>query len=269
MRTGQLGGMMARMMKRILLSVLVVVCSTGCMRVSTLITLRQDGSGTIDQEIGINPQALAGLQAMAGGRGGKDEGPDDMFNDKKAREEAEKMGVRFVSGAPIDTPQMKGYHAKYAFDDIKTLKVRMQDAASSHGDTKSANPFDFDFVKGASSSTITIHIPQDAQQTPMSQLGAGRGANAEQAKQMLTMMKPMFAGMFVEVALAVDGRIIKTNAPFVQGTKVTLVQVDMDTLLKDDTAFTKMQNAATPADLKGIPGLKMTTEPTVTIEFRK
>ena len=262
--------MMAAMMKRILLSLLIVVCSTGCMRVSTLITLRQDGSGTIDQEIGMNPQAMAGLQAMAGGKGDKDQDPGDMFNEKKAREEAAKMGVRFVSGEAIDTPQLKGYHAKYAFDDVKALKVRMQDAASSmDADSHAANPFDFDFAKGAGSSTITIHIPQDMQKSPMSQMGGGQGQNPEQAQQMLAMMQPMFAGMFIEVALAVDGKIIKTNAPFVQGPKVTLMQLDMDTLLKNQGAFAKLQSATTPADLKNIPGLKVTTEPTVTIQFSR
>lgn len=261
---------MAPMMKRLLLSLIVVASCTGCMRVATLITLKPDGSGTIDQEIGINPQALQGLQAMAGGRGsGKDEGLGDVFNEKKAREEAEKMGVRFVSGTPIDTPQLKGYHAKYAFDDVKALKLRMQEASSRQGENKAQDPFDFDFVKGADSSTITIHIPQEAQKSPMAQLGAQSGGNPEQAQQMLAMMKPMFAGMFVEIALAVDGKIVKTNAPFVQGTKVTLMQLDMDTLLKNDAAFAKMQSATTPADLKNIPGLKITTEPTVTIQFSR
>ena len=257
-------------MKRFLPALIVIVsCTTGCMRVSTMITLKQDGSGTIDQEIGVNPQAFEGLAAMAGGgRGGSHEGFQDVFNEAKARQEAERMGVRFVSGSPIDTPTLKGYHAMYAFDDVKALKVRMEEAASAQGDQRTRDPFNFDFTKGPSSSTITIRIPQDAQQPPLAQLGAGTG-NPEQAQQMLAMMKPMFAGMFVEVALAVDGKIIRTNAPFVQGSKVTLMQLDMNTLLASDTAFTKLQNASKPADLKNIPGLKVTTEPTVTIEFRR
>jgi hypothetical protein len=255
------------MTKRLLLALMVIVSSTACMRVSTLITLKQDGSGTIDQEIGVNPQAFEGLAAMAGGgRGGAEGGFQDVFNEAKAREEAGKMGVRFVSGAQIDTPTLKGYHAKYAFDDVKALKVRMAEAAAEKGD-KGRDPFDFDFTKGGSSSTITIRIPQESQQPPMARLGAG--GDPAQAQQMLAMMKPMFAGMFVEIALAVDGQIVKTNAPFVQGSKVTLVQLDMDTLLANDSAWTKLQNAKTPAELKNIPGLKVTSEPTVTIEFRR
>jgi hypothetical protein len=260
-------------MKRLLLALVLGVSCTACMRVSTVVTLKQDGSGTIDEEIGVNPQAFAGLAAMAGGRGGEsDKGFADVFNEAKARQQAAQMGVRFVSGTPIDTPALKGYHAKYAFDDIKALKLRMQDATSSiEGQgvgVKKDDPFDFDFARGATSSTITIKIPQDAQKSPMSQLG-GPTENPEQAKQMLAMMRPMFAGMHIDIALAVDGRIVKTNAPYVDGSKVTLVEVDMDKLLADDAALARLQKATTPAEMKNIPGMKVTTEPTVTIEFRR
>lgn len=254
-------------MKRLLLAIVVLVSSSACMRSSMLITLHQDGSGTIDQEVGINPQALAGFATMAGGREGRGGDVGDIFSEKKAREEADKMGVKFVSGTPIDTPALKGYHAKYAFDDIKVLKVRMQNAGEMQG-RADRQPFDFDFTKGATSSTITIRIPQDAQSTPLSEMG-GRGGDPQQAQQMMAMMKPMLAGLYVDIALAVDGRIVKTNAPYVDGTRITLMQVDMDKLLANDAAFAKLQEANSPATLKNIPGLKITTDPTVTIEFRK
>ena len=254
-------------MKRLLFAIALLVSCSACMRSSTLITLRADGSGTIDQETGINPQALAGLTAMAGDKEHGDE-IGDVFNEKKAREEAEKMGVRFVSGAPIDTPALKGYHAKYAFDDIKALKVRMQNAAGPEARTDGRKPFDFDFAKGLTSSTITLNLPQDARKPTLPGLG-GRGGDPEQSKQMMAMIRPMLAGLYVEIALAVDGRIVKTNAPYVTGNKITLVQLDMDQMLANEAAFAKLQEATDAASLKNIPGLKVTTEPTVTIEFRR
>jgi hypothetical protein len=261
-------------MKRMLLVLAMMLTCTGCIHVSTLITLKPDGSGTMDEEIGMNPQALSMLAAFGGGGRGAQSGPklDDLFNEQKAREQAQKMGVRFVSGAPVETPSLKGYRARYAFDDIKALKVRMQEADAMHAnDGSHRDPFDFDFTKGPSSSTLTIRIPQDLRKPPMAQFGGGGNAQVsqEQGQQMLAMMRPMLAGMFVDVSVAVDGQIVHTNAPFVEGNRVTLVQLDMDKVIGDDAAWTRLQKATTPADMKNIPGVKMSVEPTLTIEFRR
>lgn len=260
-------------MKRMLSVLAMMLACSGCVHVSTLITLKPDGSGTMDEEIGMNPQALSTLAAFAGaGRGMQQSGPaNDIFNEQKAREQAQKMGVRFVSGTAIDTPSLKGYRAQYAFDDIKALKVRMQDAEAMRGGGGSRrDPFDFDFTRGPSSSTLTIRIPQDVEKPPMAQLGGGNGQmSQEQAQQMMALMRPMFAGMFVDVSVAVDGRIVRTNAPFVDGNRVTLVQLDMDKVINDDAAWMKLQKATTPADMRNILGVKMSTDPTLTIEFRK
>jgi hypothetical protein len=259
-------------MKRALLVLALMLTCSGCIHISTLITLKPDGSGTMDQEIGMNPQALSMLAGFgANGRGMQQQAGrlDDIFNEQKAREQAEKMGVKFVSGTPVDTPSLKGYRARFAFDDIKALKVRMEDARAMRGDSNSRqDPFDFEFAKGPSSSTLTIHIPQDVQRPPLAQLGGGNTQmSQEQTQAMVAMMRPMFAGMFVDVSLAIDGRILRTNAPFVDGNHITLVQLDMDKVINDEAAWSKLQHATTPADMKNIQGVKVSTEPTVTIEF--
>ncbi len=56
-------------------------------------------------------------------------------------------------------------------------------------------------------------------------------ADKAQAAQALAMMKMMMRGLYVDVALNVDGRVIKTNAPYVEGSRVTLMQIDFDKLL--------------------------------------
>jgi hypothetical protein len=179
------------------------------------------------------------------------------------------MGVRFLSGTPIDTPSVKGYHARFAFDDIRTLKVRMDAAREKDKLRPDREPFDFEFTRGASSSTLTIRIPQDIQRPPLAQMGQRPDLTPEQTQQMMAMMRPMLSGMFVDVAIAVDGQIVRTNAPFVDGTRVTLVQLDMNRVMQDDAAWTKLQQAKTPEEMRSIAGVKMTTDPTITIEFRK
>ena len=72
----------------------------------------------------------------------------------------------------------------------------------------------------------------------------------------MTMMKMMMRGLFVDVALTVDGRIIKSNAPYVEGSRVTLMQLDFDKLLSDDAALPKLQSAKDIKSLAAVPGLE-------------
>ena len=61
--------------------------------------------------------------------------------------------------------------------------------------------------------------------------------------------------------------MIKTNAPYVNGSRVTLVQMDFDKLLASEGALQKLQQASDPRTLKDVPGLKIVSEPKLTIEF--
>ena len=98
---------------------------------------------------------------------------------------------------------------------------------------------------------------------------AERTRTSAQMAQAMAMMKMMMRGLFVDVALTVNGRIIKSNAPYVEGSRVTLLQIDFDKLLADDTALLKLQSAKDIKSLASVPGLKVVTEPTVTIEFSR
>jgi hypothetical protein len=256
-------------MKRMLLVAALLFTCTGCVHVTTLVTLKPDGSGTLDEEIGMNPQTLGMPAAFAGSGAKADMRPDEIFNETKAREQADKMGVKFLSGTPIDTPSLKGYHARFTFDDIRTLKVRMDAARQAESARADRDPFGFDFTRGASSSTLTIKVPHEMQRPPLAQLGQRPDLSPEQTQQMMAMMRPMLAGMYVDVAVAVDGQIVKTNAPFVDGTRVTLVELDMNKVMQDDAAWMRLSSAKTPEEMKNIAGVRMSAGPDITIEFRK
>jgi hypothetical protein len=57
----------------------------------------------------------------------------------------------------------------------------------------------------------------------------------------------------------------------VAGQRVTLVDVDVDSLLKDDTLLQRLQAAPTAEDakaiLKSVPGVKVALDPEITVEF--
>ena len=262
-------------MRRLFVLSIALACSA-CLRSTTVISVKADGSGTVLQETGMSPQALAMLKGFAGSEG-KAEVPAEIFGEAQARKAAGVMGVRFVSGEPIKTAHLEGYRANYAFDDISKVQVNMDQnsAALSSGSEKREPPFGFDFEKRAGSSLLTVRMPEPKQGRngalgPLGSMpGAGDSKDPQTNQQALAMMKTMMQGLFVDIALAVDGRIVKTNAAHVEGSRVTLLQLDFDKLLADESALQKLQGATDLKALAGVPGLKVATDQKVTIEFAR
>jgi hypothetical protein len=250
--------------------------ASGCLRSTTVISLKPDGSGTVVQETGMSPQALTMLQGFAGQAAEGKSPPPQLFGEEQAKKAADQMGVRFISGEPFKTAQVEGYRARFAFDDIRKVRMKMnQDPTKGSAETPASgeSPFNFEFEQRGSSSVLTIVMPDkdlaEAGLNPMSGLGVGDKSNPAANQQAIQMMKAMMAGMFVDITLNVDGRIIKTNAPYVKGSEVTLLQLDFDKLLADEAALQKLQDAKDVKALASVPGLKVIPEKKVTIEFGK
>jgi hypothetical protein len=211
------------------------------------------------------------LKGMASGQGAKD-ATSEIFGEEQARKAAATMGVTFVSGEPFKTAEFEGYRARYSFADIAQVKVNMEQASSTMPGSKQP-PFGFNFNRGATSSVLTIQMPNQMPtkgQMPMLPSGAaGTDAEKAQAAQALAMMKTMMRGMFVDIALNVEGKILKSNASHVEGSRITLLQIDFDKLMADETALQKLQAANDLKSLASIPGLKVSADPKLTIEFSR
>jgi hypothetical protein len=254
------------------LVLLAAIATAGCLRSTTTIELRADGSGTVLQETAVTAQALAMLKGFASSQGDAAKAQSEIFSEEQARQAAATMGVTFVSGEPIKTAELEGYRARYRFDDISKVKVNMDPGVAGMSGDARRPPFGFSFAKTPASSILTIDMPEQAPgkgAMPGLPPMGGSDADKAQAAQALVMMKMMMKGLFVDVALNVDGRIIKSNAPAVEGSRVTLLQIDFDKLLADEAALQKLTSTSDLKALASVPGLKVATEPTVTIEFAR
>ena len=92
----------------------------------------------------------------------------------------------------------------------------------------------------------------------------------------MAMVKQMFKGLHMGITVDVEGKVVKTNSPYVEGSKVTLMDIDFDPLLSDEEGFKSLNEKMEAAKgddlktmelLKGVKGLKITTEPEISIEF--
>jgi hypothetical protein len=244
----------------------------GCFQFSSVLTVRGDGSGTIDQRLVFTQAAVAQLRQFASIAGGGQ--PFDPISEQQAREAAATMGpgVTYVSSTPIETAEGVGRDIQYAFTDVNTL--RLNEAPPAPGGFSigpaSADPHvSFSLThQPDGQALLKILVPQ-LPMMPGTRGGRGTG-NMPSADQML-MLRPMLAGARISMVVQPQGTLVRTSSPYVDGQRVTLVDVAVDALLADDTLMTRLQAARTPADaqsiLKAVPGVKVNLDPEITIAF--
>ena len=260
--------------------VVVVACTlSGCINSASLVRIKPDGSGTIEQTLLVNTATLKGLMAGLGAQGQVKETPG-VFTEAEFKRTAERMGVKPVSLTPLKEGGFEGAKAIFAFDDVTKIRVDQDPQLSGaspgplgNAPTSSKTPIKFGFARQGSSSVLTITVDEQT---------AAPGTKPDPSTPpqkidpaMMQMVKTMFQGFKVLIDVEVDGKIVKTNADYVNGSRVTLLELDMATLFEDEAAITALQSKVGPgasiADvrpyLKDVKGVKI-NNPSVTIEFR-
>ncbi|MEW6365686.1 MAG: hypothetical protein AB1714_13740 [Acidobacteriota bacterium] len=263
----------------------MLAVTMGCINSETLIKVNADGSGTIVETMTMNPEAIKQMAKQMGGEGG--ESSMKMTEKKEPFSEAEAkakvaqfgQGVTFVSAEPIDTKEAKGMRVTYAFKDVTKLNISQKPAGPGPaGAGEPAKAADEDQLKFAfarlpnGNSLLTIHTGGmgDA-------MKKGSGSSAPAAKQeetppeMLEMMKGMFKGLRIAVLIDVDGKIVKTNSPYVSGSSVTILDINFEALMNEEDKLKQLDSSASiesmKAVLKDVKGIKVNLDPDVKIEF--
>ncbi len=271
---------------RALAAIALSALLAGCLDSTTVINVRADGSGTIEQTMTMNAQAAAQLQQMAGSfgtEGGAKKG--GLFNETDLRAAASKLGegVTFVSATPIKTAGAEGTKAVYAFTDITKLRLEQKPSApgpagAMGGMSGGSNHEEmlFRFAKTpAGTSRVTVVFPERKVQPGAKPAPATKPAKTDAADPMqaagLAMAKQMLNGLKIAIVMQPAGRILKTNSPYVDGQRVTLLEMDMGELLRDEAMLQKLQGAGSIEEaktlLKGIKGAKINLDHEVSVEF--
>lgn len=264
---------------RALLLVAASATLVGCINSATLIKVKPDGSGTVEQTTLVNTGAMKAMMpgmTPPGQAGG-------TVNEADLKRTAERMGkgVRLVSAEPTKSGTFEGVKAVFAFDDINQVAVS-QDPSMSGGTGDNPfggappappeNPVKFTLARTGGTSTLTVQFqdkPVPADQ-PMPQGGPDMSDPT-----VLNMVKAMFDGFKVNIDLEVAGSIVKTNAEYVNGSRITLLDLDLGLLFQDQEKLKALQGKVAPGAslsqvkpyLKDVKGIKI-DGPTVTVEFK-
>ncbi len=273
------------MSKTLSLAAAALVCTlaSGCINAVTTIRLKPDGSGTIEQSVAIKAEAAEQLAQMAAGFGDAGKTPaktPELFSEQEMKDAATKYGegVTFVSSKPIKNKDYVGRVATYAFTDITKVRVSQKPPTPKAGmespAPKSApEDVSFKFVKqpmGDSIVTVVFPSPDFTKKGDATKKPAGPAQKPD--PQQIEMMKKMFDGMHIEIALDVAGTIVKTNSPYVEGTRVTLLEMDFSQLMNNDALLSQMSEPSSVEEakkmLKDVKGFKINLDKEVNVEFK-
>lgn len=263
---------------RVLLAIVSTVALTACINSTTLIKLKADGSGTVEQTTLMN---VAALKSFAPGADKQMGGVNKADLERTATRMGK--GVRLVSAEPFKGANgFEGSKAIFAFDDINQIQVSQGPSMGGSIDGRmspeptSEDPVKFTLTRTGGTSTLTIAFIDQPGGAGKADPGANPMAGMDLTNPMMMgMIKSMFAGFKINIDLEVAGAIVKTNAEYVTGSRLTLLEMDMDSLLADEAKLKALQGKLGPDAslsaikpyLKDIKGIKV-DRPTISVEFK-
>lgn len=252
--------------------------TSGCLKSHALVKVKPDGSGTIEQTMLVNLATLKSMLAGMGAAGGQIKESGGVMSESEFKTSAERMGVRPVSLTPLTEGPFTGARAVYAFDDITTVRVdqnpQVAGAAQRVNVPATSTPIKFAMSKQAGSSVLTITVNEQATASAATQVQQAPSLD-KLDPAMQQMLKTLFDGFHVQIDLEVDGKIVKTNADYVSGSRITLMELDLAALLADQSQLKALQSAIKPGAtiseirplLKDVPGVRI-NHPSLRVEFR-
>ncbi len=258
------------------LALAALLCLTGCFTFETLLKVQRDGSGTLEQTFVLSGPMLQMMTMFAGEDG---EAPD-LCDEDELRQQAADMGqgVRLTSVEPVEGEERAGCRAFYRFDDVSALRIsqdpgdRLPDAMNeAAAQDEPPEYLTFDFTPGATA-TLVVHVPQNFDNAGMRDPNEAPADSSQRALQ-LQMMREMLKGARLRIALDVEGAIKETNATYREGSRVTLVDVNFDELLKDEKQLERLMDAdpkspdEVKALLKDVRGIRMEMQDPVRLRF--
>lgn len=269
-------------MKRLALalaSALIGLSLPSCLQSETTISLNKDGSGTIVEETTFGAQMVAMIGQMAALGAPGDDPLSNLSSEEKATTRATELGegVTFSKAVAVTKRDgAKGARVTYEFKDINTVRFAAGDSVKSAfpdaggaalDAVENAPPLKFSYADGK----LVITLPQPEKEAAGEELAEIPATDEEANPEMEAMMKQMLGDMKVALRVVVEPGISATNATHRVGNTITLMEMDMGQLLKEEGTLKKLSAldqsdpAASLEAIKNIPGVKMETQEKVEI----
>jgi hypothetical protein len=251
----------------ILCAIIVCFMLSGCIQNDTVIHVKPDGSGTIEETVKLSNMLLASFQNMAKGMSEDDVETKDkpeaqdplqgMMKDAQAREKQYGPDVKFVSATAVKTETMGGYKATYAFKDINTLRINQNPekktgmpADGKDQAAKKEEIISFKFIKGPVSK-LTVTMPA---MDKKNDINKGEEQKAKLDPSAAEMTKMLFKDMSISLVLEIEGSIVETNATYRDNSHLTLLDMNFGKIIQNAKVFERL-NAEQPKTIEEMKGM--------------
>lgn len=261
------------------------VLVSGCIEMHTIITVKKNGSGTVEENIFIGKEIINMFKDFAAAFADSTQPQEDfnMFEEDKIKAKTSEFGegIEFVSMKNIKTDEKEGYTAIYKFKDLNKVKVNqnpsdeipMADQAET-GEPKNEFVY-FKFIKGKPN-RIEFKLPEGKKEDKSSEevkadetSESNEPPDSAEVERMIKFMKDMKA----KIEIKIDGKITNTNATHINGNTITLFDINFGELISDKEKFESFQKLNPDSFeevkklVKDIPGIKVELNNEVFVEF--
>lgn len=296
-------------MKRIaviILSCLALMTLNGCIQVETMVKVKPDGSGVIEETFLMKKDFVSQMKKMMeemaegmdqmmtegenGGEPAQEKAPTptfDIFDEAKLKDEAggKGEGVTYLEGSKIVTDDYEGYRAVYAFKDINKIRINQNPGEKVPTGPQDTGPDEngakkeyvvFVFTGGSPAELIIKSPGRTVESEPgdVTEDNTSAPDNEKASDSMMAQMKEMFQGMKIAFTVEVEGDIVETNATHREGSKVTVVELDFGKLIEMPEQFRQFSQTKPETVeeskllMQKIPGMKVDLNDEIKIRFR-
>jgi hypothetical protein len=282
----------------LILSFMVLTVLPGCIKMDMVIKVKRDGSGLLTERMVFTKETIEFFNRMkerqAGDKINENAPPRaeslgakagfDIYDEAGLRAKAASLGegAAYFESRPIDSDEGRGFEVTYALPDITKLMVSSRPRDNVTGvqqgiyGLQEEDLYRLSFVKG-SPAKLTVKVPVfrgEHSLAPRAPVSTGEFIDAEKQRQALTVLKQLFKGMRLTVALECEGALVRTNAAHHEGSRVVLVDFDLDRIDFSDEVMERMKGKSirTLRDMEiyggNIPGIQVEFKDHITVEFR-
>ena len=250
---------------------------SSCLQVDTTVYVNKDGSGTIEEKVLMSDAVIDMMNQFMNSFQDSAKVPEEfnLYKEEELKVKASDYGegVEYIFGEEINIDGWQGYKALYAFEDLNTITMETDPNAKVELDQNEGNKkkeyFSFEFVSGDVSELI-IDRPEVKSMFAEDETGTEEGSvNEELDDSFIKLME----GMKVKISLSFDGDIVETNASYVEGSLVNLLDIDFGELFKNKESL-EMLKSNPPDNLEemkaiveNLPGMKVELQKPVFIKF--
>jgi hypothetical protein len=267
-------------MKLIKLTILLfipVILFSGCLKVNSNVLINKDGSGILEEQVLMSDMVISMMNEFMSSFQDSTSVPEEfkLFKEDELITKASEYGegVEYVSGEEIKIDGWQGYKATYSFQDLNKIKMETDPNSkveNPQDDGHATEYFSFKFIPGDVAELI-IDRPELSSKKNDEEISVGSEAESEELNDDLV---KMMDGMSMTISLEFEGKIIETNASFVDDSKVTMLDIDFSELLKNKESLELFKK--NPPDnldemkalVENIPGIKVEFKKPVIVKFK-